>query len=59
MSQSTYKDGISAGVPANIIVSQKYGEEIDTDSRAQQLQEQSYTIAELFMQKIILTQYVL
>ena len=32
MSQSTYKDGISAGVPSDIVVAQKFGEDIDTDS---------------------------
>jgi beta-lactamase class A len=31
MSHSTYKDGISAGVPSDIVVSQKYGESLDTD----------------------------
>jgi beta-lactamase class A len=30
MSQSSYKDGIRAGVPANVVVAQKYGERVDT-----------------------------
>jgi beta-lactamase class A len=29
MSQSTYKDGLSAGVPSGITVAQKYGERVD------------------------------
>ena len=33
MSQSTYKDGISAGVPSDIIVAQKYGESLDTNTQ--------------------------
>jgi len=32
MSQSTYKDGISAGVPTSVAVAQKYGERVDTSS---------------------------
>ncbi len=32
MSQSTYRDGISAGVPADITVAQKYGERVDTSA---------------------------
>jgi hypothetical protein len=31
MTESTYKDGISAGVPKDIVVAQKYGERVDTD----------------------------
>jgi hypothetical protein len=31
MAQSTYHDGIYAGVPNNIKVAQKYGERIDPD----------------------------
>jgi len=32
MSKSTYNDGIYAGVPSNIVVAEKYGERVDTDS---------------------------
>ena len=32
MSQSTFQKGISAGVPSNVVTSQKYGEYVDTDT---------------------------
>jgi hypothetical protein len=37
MSQSTYKDGISAGLPSDIVVAQKYGEDIDTDPQGKEV----------------------
>ncbi len=33
MSKSTYKDGISAGLPSNVVVAQKFGESTDTDQQ--------------------------
>ena len=33
MSKSTYKDGLSAGIPSNITIAQKFGEDIDTNSQ--------------------------
>jgi beta-lactamase class A len=32
MAQSTYHDGIYAGIPNNVLVAQKYGERVNTDS---------------------------
>jgi beta-lactamase class A len=37
MSKSTYKDGISAGVPADVVVAQKYGEDIDINPQGNQV----------------------
>lgn len=31
MAQSTYKDGLSVGVPDGAVVAQKYGERLDTE----------------------------
>jgi beta-lactamase class A len=34
MSKSTYKDGLSAGTPSNVIIAQKFGESVDTDPQS-------------------------
>lgn len=39
MSQSTYRDGLSAGVPAGTVVAQKYGERVDGAGNAVQAVE--------------------
>ena len=37
MSESTFKDGLVAGLPSDITVAHKYGSTIDTDSKTQQI----------------------
>jgi hypothetical protein len=39
MSQSTFTQGIAAGVPTGVVVAQKYGEHIDTDKAGTQIVE--------------------
>ena len=39
MAKSTYKDGLSAGVPDTVVVAQKYGERLDTESNKVQAVE--------------------
>lgn len=37
MSQTTFRDGLTAGVPSDVLVAQKYGEKIDTDTKTNKI----------------------